>query len=94
MTEGIKRVGDSGVELSLEFQDAKLRDDFEVAFRAWLHQYKRGMTSQLLVRALSEGPRTESEDDVSGYLGSFSVPFKYKGEKYELGGYFDFLPLV
>ncbi len=94
MAEGIKRVGEAGIEIGLQFDDAKLRADFEVAFRAWLHQYKRSFTSRGLVKALSEGPPGESGSDVEGYLGSFSIPFKYKGEQYSFSGYADLLPLI
>lgn len=94
MAEGIKRVGEAGIEIGLQFADAKLRADFEVAFRAWLHQYKRSVTSRGLVKALSEGPPGGTEGDVEGYIGSFSIPFKYKGERYEFSGYADLLPLI
>ncbi|MCC6222294.1 MAG: hypothetical protein IT201_02245 [Thermoleophilia bacterium] len=94
MTEGIKRVGESGVEIGLQFEDAKLRDDFEVVFRAWLHQYKRSLTARELAKALAAGPPAEAEGDVEGYLGSFSFPFKYKGERYEFSGYADLMPLI
>lgn len=94
MAEGIKRIGDTGVEIGLQFDDAKLRADFEVAFRAWLHQYKRSVTSRDLVKALTEGPPGDPDSDVEGYLGSFSVSFKYKKEAYTFSGYADLLPLV
>lgn len=94
MAEGIKRVGEAGIEIGLQFADAKLRADFEVAFRAWLRQYKRSVTSRDLVKALSEGPTGDPDSDVEGYLGNFSIPFKYKGEHYEFSGYADLLPLI
>jgi hypothetical protein len=93
MAGGIQKVGKAGLEMTLDFPDAKMREDFEVAFRGWLKQYQQTAATHLLVGALAskdivgEGKGNasgEGEEDTSAYL------FRYTNMKTGEEFYLDF----
>jgi hypothetical protein len=69
MANALKQVGETGLQATLEFPDAKSRDDFEVAFRGWAKQYQQATSTRQIVGALAEKAAAEARgEDASGYL--------------------------
>ncbi|MGH2586114.1 MAG: hypothetical protein ACRDJE_14470 [Dehalococcoidia bacterium] len=66
---GVERIGETGLELRMEFPHSKVREDFLIAFRGWLKEYKQATETAYLVQALvAEKVAAEAGDDTSGYF--------------------------
>ena len=49
----IKRTGESSLEMSIDFPEPEMREEFEAAFRTWYRQYMRLVTTERLVKRLA-----------------------------------------
>lgn len=95
MAGGIQKVGDTGLEVTLGFPDAKARDDFELAFRAWLQQRKREIVTEEVVGGLAQQAAEDAGQDVSAYLFTISKQRKLPdGATLTTVEYWDFLPVI
>lgn len=96
MAGGIQKVGETGLEVTLGFRDAKARGDFELAFRAWLQQRKREIVTEEIVGALAQQAAEDAGQDVSGYLFTTSRVTKSPDGKTTVTTfeYWDFLPVI
>lgn len=92
----IEKVGETGLELTIEFPDEQLRDDFDIAFRAWLKEYQRITTPQHVLNSLVErGPQAD-DDDTAGYIGEarwHQITLK-DGKVFSWVDYTDWLPFI
>jgi hypothetical protein len=69
MANAIQQIGETGLRVTLEFPDAKTREDFNIAFRGWVTQYQQAASTQQLVGALAaKEAAADRGDDTSGYL--------------------------
>jgi len=100
MAGELKRVGETGIEVTLEFPDAEARQDFEVAFRGWAKQYQQSATAHRFVEALVRDEISGGED-TGGHLFSITKKVIEKGswgepdrEKEDVVFYLDLLPGV
>ena len=66
MADFMQRTGDTGLEVSIDFPDAKTREDFETSFRGWLKEYQQRTNIQRSLRAAGGTPA--GDEEVSGYL--------------------------
>jgi hypothetical protein len=65
---GVERVGETGLALRMEFPHGKVREDFLIAFRGWLKQYKQATETAHLVQALvAERAAAAQGEDTSGF---------------------------
>lgn len=97
MAGGIEKVGDTGLELTLGFPDAKARDDFELAFRAWLQQRKREIVTEAVVGSAVQRAAEGRGEDVSGHLFGPSVVTKTSPDgktQVSVVQYWDFLSFI
>ncbi|MCC6222292.1 MAG: hypothetical protein IT201_02235 [Thermoleophilia bacterium] len=96
MAGGIEKVGATGLQMTLGFPDVKARDDFELAFRAWLQQRKREIVTEAIVGSAVQRAAEDSGEDVGGHLFGPRVYTKTApdGTKVSVVDYWDFLPLI
>lgn len=63
-----ERTGETGLVLRFEFPYAKVREEFLIAFRGWLKQYKQTAETAYLMRQLVAAQVVADDgEDTSGY---------------------------
>jgi hypothetical protein len=66
--DNVERVGETGLILRMEFPHSQVREDFLIAFRGWLKQYKQTAETAYLVQAMiAEKVAAASGEDTSGF---------------------------
>ena len=68
----ITRTGELSLEITVDFSEPEMVEEFEAALRVWYRQYRRAITTEQMLKGLAnvagKGQSVADGDDVSGYI--------------------------